>query len=215
MKNLFSTKRGIAIVILIALILVIGIGSVIAFGSQFSKPDTKMNITIEKAQALALKDAKLDEADVSFTEKTFDTDDKVYEFDFRTKSNEYEYEVDAEDGSIIKRESNPIDNKSDNTTAPLQSDSNQNTEISTDNNSNIANNTENNNTEKSVTLDKAKKIALNHADVKNVTFTKTKTDYENGVKVYDIQFYTSDAEYKYEIDTKTGKIIDYDVDYNQ
>ena len=57
----------------------------------------------------------------------------------------------------------------------------------------------------------AKSIALNHAGLSNynVTFTKAKLTTEDGIKVYDVEFRTADTEYEYEINAKTGKIIEF------
>lgn len=70
----------------------------------------------------------------------------------------------------------------------------------------------------SVTLDKAKQIALDHAGktASQVTFVKAKSDWENGKTVYEIEFIyrsgTGYLEYDYEIDASTGKILSYDYD---
>ena len=57
----------------------------------------------------------------------------------------------------------------------------------------------------------AKSIALNHSGLSsyNVTFTKAKLTTEDGIRVYDVEFRTADTEYDYEINAKTGKIIEF------
>lgn len=64
-------------------------------------------------------------------------------------------------------------------------------------------------------LAEAKKIALKDAGLKEskVTFVTAKADYDDGRKVYDVEFYYDDVEYDYEIDAKTGKIVDFDKDF--
>ena len=42
--------------------------------------------------------------------------------------------------------------------------------------------------------------------------TKLKLDTEDGIKVYDVEFYKGNVEYSYEIDAKTGKIVEKDVE---
>ena len=62
---------------------------------------------------------------------------------------------------------------------------------------------------------KAKEIALSHAGVENgnVTFVKAEAERENGKKVYEVEFYTSDnKDYDYEIDAHRGEILSYDFD---
>ena len=66
--------------------------------------------------------------------------------------------------------------------------------------------------------ERAKEIALSHASVNSsdAKFVYVKQDYENGRKVYEVEFYTSaNVEYDYEIDASTGQVVsfDYDAEY--
>ncbi|MCD7749331.1 MAG: PepSY domain-containing protein [Oscillospiraceae bacterium] len=63
-----------------------------------------------------------------------------------------------------------------------------------------------------ITESEARSIALSSAGVSEsaATFTKTKLDTDDGRKVYDVEFYTTDAEYEYEIDASTGAVLDSD-----
>lgn len=65
-----------------------------------------------------------------------------------------------------------------------------------------------------VTLDTAKAAALADAGVAetDVTFTKTQLDRDDGIDVYDVEFYTAEAKYEYEINAATGVIVDKDVE---
>lgn len=56
----------------------------------------------------------------------------------------------------------------------------------------------------------AKEIALSDAGLSagSVTFRKEKQDWDDGIVVYDIEFYTSEMEYEYEIHGTTGAILD-------
>lgn len=69
-----------------------------------------------------------------------------------------------------------------------------------------------------VTLEQAKQTALQHAGktASQVQFVKAQQDWENGRKVYEIEFIVSTSsgytEYDYEIDAATGKIVSYDYD---
>ena len=69
-------------------------------------------------------------------------------------------------------------------------------------------------TKNSISLSKAKSIALKHAKLtaKQVRFVKAKADYDDGVKVYDIEFTHKGMEYEYEISAKTGKILSFEKD---
>ena len=61
-------------------------------------------------------------------------------------------------------------------------------------------------------VEKAKSIALKDAGVSGATFVKAKLETEDGVKVYDVEFYKANVEYDYEIDAITGKILEKDLD---
>ena len=60
----------------------------------------------------------------------------------------------------------------------------------------------------------AKKKALADADLteSKVTFTKAKLKKDDGIRYYDIEFYTSSAEYEYEVHAYTGKVLEKDVE---
>lgn len=68
--------------------------------------------------------------------------------------------------------------------------------------------------EQNIDIDKAKQIALADAGVKasDVKFVKAETDYDNGIKYYEIDFIFNSKEYEYEINSKTGKIVDKDIE---
>lgn len=65
-----------------------------------------------------------------------------------------------------------------------------------------------------VTKEKAKSIALKDAGLsaKDVYFTKAEVDYDDSIKIYEIEFVTKTKEYEYEINAKTGKILEKSVE---
>lgn len=69
-------------------------------------------------------------------------------------------------------------------------------------------------TKKQIGVEGAKQIALAHAKValKDVTFIKAELETENGRLVYDIEFYSGNVEYDYDIDAVSGDIISNDFD---
>ena len=71
-----------------------------------------------------------------------------------------------------------------------------------------------NNTVGDIGIEKANEIAISHAGLSSgsVSFVKAKLDTEDGVKVYDIEFYSGNAEYDYEINSATGAIVSFDQD---
>lgn len=65
-----------------------------------------------------------------------------------------------------------------------------------------------------ITIDDAKKIALNAAGVNDATFIKAEKDYEHGKSIYEIEFRNGTKKWEYDIDASTGSIINYDIDDN-
>ena len=65
-----------------------------------------------------------------------------------------------------------------------------------------------------VTLEQAKQAALDRAGVKaeEARFTKAHQDYDDGRKVYELEFWKGNTEYDFEIDAATGRIRDYDIE---
>ena len=63
-------------------------------------------ITLEKAKEIALSQARVNEADAVFDDKEFDLDDgtALYELEFTAGGREYEYDVDAVTGKILRAE---------------------------------------------------------------------------------------------------------------
>ena len=79
-----------------------------------AKSDAKKSeeVTLEKARQIAVKDAGIKGAEISFTKAKLDTDDgvKIYEIEFTYNGNEYEYDINAKTGTIIEKSKEPVDN---------------------------------------------------------------------------------------------------------
>ncbi len=155
-----------------------------------SQTTTTKKITKAKAKSIALKHAGVSASKATFVKAKLDYEDgrRVYEIEFYSGNTEYDYEILASNGKIIS-----YDKEIENYEIPRK-----NTSSST-----------------YIGKAKAKSIALKDAGVSasSATFTKTKLDYEDGIRVYEIEFYTNSAEYEYEINAKTGKIRDMDVEH--
>ena len=154
-------------------------------------------ISADKAKSIAVTNAGLKLSDVRFTEVKFDDDDRVknYDLEFFSSTHKYEYEINAENGKILDKSVEAFKKQGSNTsTSPA-------TATGTDQ------------TSKSyISADKARSIALAHAKktASTVSFSKTKLDQDDGQMVYDIEFYSGNVEYEYEIDAYTGKIVEFD-----
>lgn len=196
-----------------------------------------------EAKNVALENAGLTAGQVKFTDVELDDKNGThyYQVEFTADGKEYEYDIDALTGAIIEsklpagaqaqQNTASNNNTAGNTTPDTNTAGSSNTDNNTSNNttpdtniagsSNTNNNTSNNTSSgtgtasAALTADQAKNKALAHAGLKanQVTFVKSKLDWDDGRQVYDVEFYTSDyKEYDYEIDASTGEVVSYDFD---
>ena len=144
------------------------------------------SITPDEAKQAALDHAQLTAEQVVFTQAKLDYDDgrAVYDIEFYSGNKEYDYEIDANSGKVLEFDYDI-----------------ENFDISS--------------AQVKLSLDEAKAVALKNAKLSenDVVFTKAKLDYDDGRAVYDIEFYSGNKEYDYEIDANTGKILDRDIEY--
>lgn len=66
-----------------------------------------------------------------------------------------------------------------------------------------------------LTEDEALEKALNHVELKKdqIDFVKkVELDYEDGRKVYEVEFYKGGVEYEFDVDAETGAIVNYEKD---
>ena len=159
-------------------------------------------ITEDEAKSIALNHAGVSSSDASFVRAHLDWDDgrQVYEVEFYSGNNEYDYEINASTGEIVS----------------YDYDAEYYTRPST-NSGNTGNSSANSGTTGStttITEDEAKNIALNHAGVSasDASFVRAHLDWDDGRQVYEVEFYSGNNEYDYEIDASTGDIISYDYD---
>ena len=142
-------------------------------GVEFKGTDAAIAIAVDNAlkglqnTTLSASDAVVKKAKLDFEKGSY-----VYEVEFVLGGVEYDYEINAVTGAVIKVET---DGKEYVDTIK-QSD--------------------------------ALRIAMAHAGVESVTDTKTELEVEHGVIVWKVEFKSGGFEYEYEIDAKTGKILD-------
>lgn len=156
----------------------------VGVAKKANKANKTKKISADKAKKIALGDAKLAEKDVTFVKVELELEDNrlVYDVEFYSGNVEYDYDIDAVSGAIVS-----ADKDIENYVIPAQpSTEAKATEIS---------------------VEKAKQIALSHAGVGSARFTKAKIDYENGVKVYEIEFKVGNMEYEYDINVVNGAIV--------
>ena len=174
---------------------ILGVMGVTALSGSFTASAAKNYIGVERAKAIALRDAGV--SGVTFVKAKLDYDDgvRVYDVEFYKGNVEYDYEIDAVTGRIREKDLD-IENYS----IPKKKATPKKQK------------TTNRNYSKDIGVEKAKSIALRDAGVSGVRFTKAKVDYEDGVKVYDIEFRKGNVEYEYEIDAATGSVRERSVD---
>lgn len=156
----------------------------VGVAKKANKSNKAKKISSDKAKKIALGDAKLAEKNVTFVkvELEFEDNKLVYDVEFYSGNVEYDYDIDAVSGAIVS-----ADKDIENYVIPAQpSTEAQASEIS---------------------VEKAKQIALSHAGVGSARFKKAKLDYENGIKVYEIEFKVGNLEYEYDINVSNGAII--------
>lgn len=141
----------------------------------------------EKAKAIALEHAGLTSDAVTFVRAKLDVDDGRYEYEveFWSGNVEYDYTIDALTGEI-----RAYDHDAEYYASPAQSSAQY------------------------IGEEQAKAIALTHAGITadNARFTEIKLDVDDGRYEYEIEFWSGNYEYSYDIDAVTGDIISFDVD---
>ena len=148
----------------------------------------KKYIGKDKVKEIVFKKLEIKEEKVTNLEIELDFDEgvMVYDVEFYYDGYEYDYEINAIDGSIIK------------------SDKDKEHEYKKEEPSTS--------TTSYISKDEAKKIALGHAKVDKYYDYDIEFDYDDGYAVYEIDFETEFKEYEYVINAKTGDIIFSEVD---
>ena len=213
MKKLFSTPKK-AIIIVICIVVVIIAATVTAIKSTL--------ITKAEAKIAALKDAGLSEAEASALRARLEFDDGrfQYEVDFYSNGTEYEYLIQAKNGEIIARDIEGDRNRNNDmqdTGNQFAADENSSVQPRKDVENQPAANGNSTAQSQEDSLDNAKAAALKDAGLSesDVTFKKTELDHSHGTQVYDIEFYTSDTKYDYEIDASNGTVLEKSIEQFQ
>ena len=173
-------------------------------------------ITQKDARKIALQDAGLTEAEVSIRSEKLDTENSVaiYEVDFVKGNVKYEYDINATTSAIYSKSSESTAVPSIEAAAQPKEAQTAATAI----NATVVPRVENCSSNNSyIGLEKAKAIALSDLGLSaaSVTFTEAKSDFDDGVPNYDLDFYTATHEYDYEINALTGAIMDKSVEVNE
>ena len=152
-----------------------------------------------RAEEIALEAAGLAREQVRFdrSELDYERGVAVWEIEFRHEYTEYDFEIDAYTGEILKsrteHDDDYIRSPVDEVTPPPA------TEPAAE-----------------LTKEQALAIALDHAGLteEQVTYVKVEKDFDDGRWVYEIEFREGRTEYEYEVRASDGKIVDYDKDWD-
>jgi Antirepressor regulating drug resistance, predicted signal transduction N-terminal membrane component len=194
--DMTKKKKGLATICILAIIAV-----TILAGSIFVTANTAKNnrqhIGEEAAKSIALSHADLTEAQVTFIKVHLQRDDRrmIYDIEFYSDNIEYDYEIDAINGTILEFDSDIEDYSiPPQNTVTSQSTTNDNTQY--------------------IDETEAKAIALAHANLNEsqVTFVKAHLEHDDRTMVYNIEFFSNNIEYDYEIDATSGTILEFDSD---
>lgn len=157
-------------------------------------------ITTDEAIAIALKDAGFTEKDVTGLHAELEHDDgvQIFDVDFYQNTKEYDYEIHAVSGKILK----PAKKEAAADSTPAKPAA---TGGSTSGSAS-----------KNITKDQAISKALSHAGLKKsqVSRIRAELDKDDGRTIYEVDFETAQWEYEYEINAKTGKVIKAEKDRN-
>lgn len=156
-----------------------------------SSPNSQY-ISLEEAKRIALEDAGITEADLTEFEHEMDyaLGKYLFELEFGTSTHEYEYEIDANDGSIFKKDV-------DGTTLVAPSAPNGSSAPA-----------------EYISAEEAENAALGHAGVERsaAVFDRTQWELSKGTAIYEVEFTSAGVEYEYDVNALTGAIISYEKD---
>ena len=143
-------------------------------------PETKL--TREEALEIALKDAGLTKDQIRDLDIELDRDGGAlhYDVDFEKDDKDYDYEIDAETGKILRKEVPKIPSTSSSSSSSKQ-----------------------------LSRTEARDIALKHAGltVSQVRDLEVELDRDGEKLHYDVDFEADGYDYDYEIDAQSGKIL--------
>lgn len=169
------------------------VGAVAIGGVALANGSTVVDAASTKGDFLTLKEVKtlaLQQVEGKVTEIELDTDDgrKHYDIEINDGAYEYELEIDAITGKVLKFEKDHEDDKG--TTAKTESKVAGSERVM-------------------LTKEQAIEIAMKQA---KGTVTDFDLDHDDGRKVYEIEIEDGTYEYEFEIDAYTGEVLDFEKD---
>lgn len=175
------------------------------------------------AKEIAFTDAGISAEQVQYlwSKMDYDNGKAVYDVEFVVNGVEYDYEIDAVSGTILSVDQEADNYRAANQTAGTQAASqtsgnaaSQKTTAQSNSTVQTANQGSTVQQNNYIGEQAAQDAALAHAGVsaQNVSFVRTKLDWDNGRWQYEVEFYDQGTEYDYSIDAVTGEVLGYDYD---
>lgn len=213
-ETIFKNKT--IVIVLCALVLAgIGFGAGMLVKTSMAKSGSS-HMDSESAKQIALESVGVSPSKATFTKVEMDRDNgtDIYDIEFFTSALEYDFELNASNGDILEKNTEPLEGDHTNPSAVSDNQTQSNT-------STVPNTAQNTGSAEYIGVSKAKEVAFQHAGIQasQATITKSKLDSDDGIKTYEIEFIYNNTEYDYEINAKTGDVLDYDTeayhDYRQ
>ncbi len=156
---------------------------------------------ISKAEAknYLAKKINVEEQDIHFETIELEMDKNQYEVEFYYNNHEYEAKIDAKNGNVIY-------------TDFIRTTNNTTSNATTNNNDNNSSSNETT-TQQEISIEEAKKIALDYAKLNesDLTLIKAREEHEDGTLIYEIEWHDNTYEYDFEV-SKTGTVLHFDKD---
>jgi uncharacterized membrane protein YkoI len=158
-------------------------------------------LTPEEALAIALEHAGVTADEIRLESNEFDRDDRrvQYEIEFHVGRTEYDYDIDAKDGTVLRVEKD----EKPAPTEPVTPSVPEATEPTVPAVPKVT----------YLTAEEAIQIALSHAGV-TAKNAYAEFDIDDGRAEFDVEFCVDRMEYEYEIDAITGKILNFEKEYD-
>ena len=156
-------------------------------------------IGVQAAEEAAFNDAGVKKEDVSNIRTNLELDDGryIYDVEFLVGNVEYDYEILAENGDILEKDKEVRKHLAGNDNSAAKATS--------------SDKAADKKTDKYIGVEKARKIALEHAGLKadEVTYMKVDLDKHERIPEYEIEFFYGGMEYEYDIDAVHGKVLEF------
>ena len=180
-----------------------------SFGASDLKAVTQSTVSLDNAIDIALNAAGIARENASFVKTELDYDETVpaYEIDFTADGIEYEYEIAVNDGKILEAKKEAADSIDSTNNQKPQAIESEQTVSPSDNKTPT-----NSQSTGYISVDAAKAAALKDAGLNSsdANFVKAEFDRDDLIPSYDIEFISGGYKYDYEINAKTGSVIEKD-----